>query len=56
MAKYKAFAVYEVTLEATIEADSLEEAETIAENLDGSEFTPIIEDGWRVYHVEEELK
>jgi hypothetical protein len=54
MMKFKVLAQYDVELETTIEADSLEEAWDKARDLDGSEFTEVNKDGWRIYDVTEE--
>lgn len=53
MPKFKVLAVYEVELEADIEAENIEEANYIADQMDGSDFTVTNEDGWRIYDVVE---
>ena len=52
MKKFRVIAVMTTYLETEIEANDVDEAYEIAEDLDGGEFTPIKDSGdWEIYEV-----
>lgn len=53
MKKFKITASYVSHCTAEIEAESLEEAERIARNMDGSDFSPAEGDDWKIDAVRE---
>ena len=53
MKKFKVMASYTTFLEVVIEAESLEQAEDLAEDLDGGSFTQVEHGDWEIYAVQE---
>jgi hypothetical protein len=51
MAKFEAYAEYTTVLRIDIEADSVDEAVKLANEIDGSDWQQVDIDGWTVTHV-----
>lgn len=56
MKKFKVTASYTTYLETYVEAEDLEQAEQLACELDGGEFTQVDNDGWTINDVYEEIE
>jgi hypothetical protein len=51
MAKFEAYAEYTTVLRIDIEADSVDEAVKLANEIDGGDWQQVDIDGWTVTHV-----
>jgi len=56
MKEYKVTASFSTYCQVFIEAESLEEAQALAHDLDGGQFEPAAQDCWQIESVEEHSK